>query len=139
MLSEGACQNFTNMMLQHVSVGMALFDARDLCLLTANAHYYQLYQSEPGPSQVTTFAGGLPESERAKSLAIFRTVVDTGVAFRADAYAVTEPHRGTTYWNWELAPIMESGQVRYVLLTITDVTSQTLASQQIHQGVEMER
>jgi PAS domain S-box-containing protein len=139
MLTEGALQNFTNLMLKHVSVGMALFDAHDLCLLTANAYYYRLYQETREPSLATTLAGGLPEPERAKILAIFRTVIDTGVVFRADAYAITEPRRGTTYWNCELEPIMEDGQVRYVLLTVTDVTAQTLAHQQRHQSVEMER
>lgn len=139
MTTEGALQNFTSLMLQHVSVGIALFDARDLCLLTANAYYYRLYQDLLDPSQAMTLAGGLPEPERAKILAIFRTVIDTGMALRADAYAVTGPHRGTTYWNWEIAPIMEDDQVRYVLLTVTDVTAQTLAHQQKHHGVEMER
>lgn len=139
MLTEEALQNFANIMLQHVSVGMALFDAHDLCLLTANAYYHQLFQDIAGSPMATMLADGLPEPERAKIFAIFRTVIDTGVAFRADAYAVTGPRRGTTYWNWELAPIMESGQVGYVLLTVTDVTSQILAQQQKHQSVEMER
>jgi len=139
MLTEGALQNFANIMLQNVSVGMALFDAHDFCLLSANAYYHQLFQDIGGASTAAILADGLPESERAKILAIFRTVIDTGVAFQADAYAVTGPRRGATYWNWELAPIMEDGQVRYLLLTVTDVTSQTLAHQQRHQSVEMER
>jgi PAS domain S-box-containing protein len=139
MLTEKALQNFANLMLQHVPVGLALFDARDLRLLTANAYYRRLYQDSSESSQEATLASGLPESERAKLIAIFRTVIDTGVAFRADAYAITELHRGTTYWNWELTPIMEDGQVRYVLVTVTDVTAQTLAQQQKHQSVETER
>jgi PAS domain S-box-containing protein len=139
MLTEGALQNFASLMMQHAPVGLALFDARDLRLLTANAYYRRLYQMLPDPSLETTLAGGLPEAERAKIIAIFRTVINTGAAFRADGYAISGPRRGITYWDWELTPITEDGQVRYVLATVTDVTNQTLAHQQKHQSVETER
>src|SRR5207247_2342881 len=39
-----------------------------------------------------------------------------------------------THWNWTLEPISNHGQVDYVLLTATEVTSQVLARQQAEQA-----
>jgi hypothetical protein len=36
---------------------------------------------------------------------------------------------GMSYWNWTLDPICEQGRVCYVLLTMTEVTSQVMARQ----------
>jgi len=151
-----ALQTYARLMLEHLPVGTALFGADDLRLLAANIGFHsflyptwrdrralgytlpEILAEVPFPAEVID-----------KIVAIFRRVVETGVDFRVDAYAITGPTRGVTYWDWVLEPINEHGQVRYVLLTVTDVTSHVIERQQAeeahlaltqtHQAVETER
>jgi PAS domain S-box-containing protein len=66
---------------------------------------------------------------------IFQRVVETGEPFAAAEkpfeYA-TQPHRGTTYWNWTLAPIKSTeGRIEGVLLSLLDVTDQVLGRKKL--------
>jgi PAS domain S-box-containing protein len=151
-----ALQTYARLMLEHLPVGTALFDADDLRLLAANTIYHALHKPEWRDGSVLGYT--LPEilaevpfpaDAIDKIVVIFRRVVETGVHFRVNAYAITGPTRGVTYWDWALEPITEHGQVSYVLLTVTDVTSHVierrhaeeahLALTQTHQAVEIER
>ncbi len=65
--------------------------------------------------------------------AIFRRVVETGEPYSVTAKPFEhpdQPERGTTYWDWRLAPVKDSdGRVRRVLLTLMDVTEREKAQQ----------
>ena len=57
---------------------------------------------------------------------IFERVVRTGQAYHVEAapfvYA-RNPDRGTSYWDWTLAPLRDAdGQVQYLVLSLRDVT-----------------
>lgn len=151
-----ALQTYAHIMLEHLPVGTALFSADDLRLLAANSFYHSLHKPRWQDGCVLGYT--LPEilaevpfpaEAIDKIVTIFRRVVETGVDFRVDAYAITGPTRGMTYWDWALRPITEQGQVNCVLLTVTDVTSHVIERQrseeahraltETHQAVETER
>jgi PAS domain S-box-containing protein len=73
----------------------------------------------------------------AENQTIFQQVVETGEAFsvaeRPFVYP-DYPERGTTYWNWSLAPVKGSdGAVEGLVLSLLDVTARRRAQDQIHQ------
>jgi PAS domain S-box-containing protein len=69
--------------------------------------------------------------------AIFDDVVRSKRPYRADAkpfnYAGS-PHQGTTYWNWQITPLLdENGQVQSLVLNLEDVTEQQKALQEVQE------
>ncbi len=146
-----ALRTYAHLMLEHVPVGTALFDARDLRLLAANSRYHSFLEPtwQHGDAIGHLLTEVLPQTERSEIVAIFRRVVETGVVYRAEEYAASVPGGGVTYWNWTLEPISENGQMGYVLLTMTEATSQTVARKsreqaqtelaQTYRAVELER
>jgi PAS domain S-box-containing protein len=144
-------RTYAHLMLEHVPVGMALFDARDLRLLAANTRYHSFLEPtwQHGHAIGRPLTEVLPQTERSEIAAIFRRVAETGDVYRAEEYATSVPGRGVTYWNWTLEPISENGQIGYVLLTMTEATSQTVARKsseqaqtalaQTYRAVELER
>ncbi len=78
-----------------------------------------------------------PEVENER---IFRKVVETGQAYRAWAKPFLYPNnleRGVTYWDWALTPIRdEANGVQFLVLSMEDVTQQTLAQANLRQANE---
>ena len=78
----------------------------------------------------------------AKNQAIFQRVVDTGEPFVANArpFEYTEqtehPERGVTYWDWNLTPIKDEGQVIGLVLLLVNVTERMLAELALRQSEE---
>jgi two-component system CheB/CheR fusion protein len=62
---------------------------------------------------------------------IFRRVAATATPFYVEEKPFVfadQPGRGVTYWNWSLVPMIDAaGQVRRLLLSLTDVTGQVNA------------
>ncbi|MCP4753493.1 MAG: PAS domain-containing protein, partial [Proteobacteria bacterium] len=62
---------------------------------------------------------------------IFRNVVSSGEVFEISAKPFEhpdQPDRGTTYWDWSLAPVKdEKGKVQTLFLSLYDVTEKTQA------------
>lgn len=148
---DTALKAYAHLMLEHLPMGIALFDAHKLRLLAANACYHSFCPPEWQQERAIghSLVDLLPHAERTRITAIFHKVAQTGAAEQAETYMVASPTRGQTYWNWTLYPISEQGQVRYLLLTATDVTSQVAAHKlaeqehtiltQAHQAVDIER
>src|SRR5437667_461929 len=148
---ETALGAYASLMLEHAPAGMALFDAHELRLLAANTRYQALLepQWQHGHALGHPLIESLPRAACTEITALFRRVVETGVSSRMEAYAASARLNGTRYWNWSLEPIAEQGQVRYVLLTITEVTLQVQAQKtakqaetalaQVQQELEMEQ
>ncbi len=128
-------QKYVHLLLEHVPVGIALFDAREMCLLAANARYHTLHQFvwQRGCSVGQALIDIVPHAEYSRLSALFRGVVETGLAYHDEAYAVMVPNHGTRYWNWTLDPIYEYGRVQYLLLTLFDVTTQVTAKMEAEQ------
>lgn len=78
-----------------------------------------------------------PDAENER---IFRQVLASGQAYRADAKPFRhpdQPERGTTYWDIDLLPIHDAeGEVCGLLLSLFDVTEHSLALQQLGEREE---
>src|SRR4051812_41045043 len=132
---DTALRAYAHLMLEHVPVGMALFDARELRLLAANPCYQSLLEPawQNGRAIGRPLTEFLPRAQQTGVVALFRQVAQTGVACRAEASPTSVLERGVTYWSWTLDPIGEQGQVDYLLLTATEVTSEVVAHQHAEQ------
>ena len=126
-----ALEAYAHLMLEHVSLGMALFEAHEMRLLAANPCYQSLLepQWQYGRAIGHALTEFVPSAEHARITELFRRVVKTGVSNRMEAYASPTYAGDMSYWNWTLDPICKQGQICYVLLTVTEVTSQVVARQ----------
>lgn len=124
---------FAEAMLQNGLVGLALFDAQDFRLLAANAPYHHFMNEflemewQHGSAVGHPFTDWLPGAEKIGIVAIFRTVRESGIAFR-DGQFVCRHHVG--YWNWNLDPVRDdSGNIVQLLHTAIDITPHVLERQ----------
>lgn len=134
-------RSYANIMLEHMPVGVALFDAPAFHLLACNP----LFETFLDPGWQNDRAIGHPlsdfipgwvsEAQAASAVRVFRKVVETGTAYRVDWYMAPSRGSGTAYWNWYLEPVADQdGQISYLLLTVNDVTAQVLARQPAEQA-----
>jgi PAS domain S-box-containing protein len=137
---------FANTMLEYTAAGMAIFDARDLRLLEANAPYVNFVATIRRPQDEPPFAPGASlldcqDSEGARrTVSICREVI----ASKQPHYEKEEMNVNalgeTTYWNWTLAPILdEQGNVTHIVQTLNDVTAQVEARQQAEEAQQQLR
>ena len=126
---ETALGAYAPLMLEHVPAGIALFDAYELRLLAANTHYQDLLepQWQHGHALGHRLIEFLPRTAYTEIAALFQKVLETGVSSRLEGYATPACVNGTRYWDYSLEPIAEQGQVRYVLLTVTEIIMQLQA------------
>ncbi len=122
-------QAYMHLMLEHLPVGVALFDVSDFRLLAANAQYHALQQPawQHGHALGHTLAELFPEEECLAITALFQLVTRTGVACHIDKDVYTTLAQGGTFWHGALDPIFEHDQVCYVMLTLTEILPQSVA------------
>ncbi|HVB25256.1 MAG TPA: ATP-binding protein [Ktedonobacteraceae bacterium] len=123
----------TNLIFEHMPIGVALFDTRNFLLLHANPMYLSSLDTawQNGRALEQPISDWLPKAEENGILAIFSNVVFTGIPYRANEYAFPSFERGMTYWNWTIDPLRdESGRVAQLLVTTYEITAQVLARQQ---------
>src|SRR5437588_4996539 len=132
---------YIDVMLEHLPIGVALFDAQDLRLLAANALYNIFLDTflEPqwrnGQAFGHPFPEWLPGAEATGMISIFRTVAENGIPYRAGEYVFPAFKSGITYWNWTLDPVQDTdGRIVQLLQTATEVTTQVIARQQAEQA-----
>lgn len=130
--SQTKLHDFADMMLEHMPVGVALFEAETLRLLTADTRF----QAFLGPCWQEGKAIGqllldwIPETHIPSITAIFRSVAETDIPYRGEEYPFHK-EQSITYWNWMLDPIHDNeGRITHLLLTISNVTGQVQARQQ---------
>src|SRR5712691_175175 len=134
-------RSYVDLMLEHMPVGVALFDAENLRLLAANALYHTFLNMYLDPRWRDGRAIGfpitdwLPREEPIDTFPILRTVAETGNPYRTGEYAFHVPRHGLTYWNWTVDPVRDhNGHISQLLLTASNVTTQVLARQQAEQA-----
>src|SRR5207248_5629260 len=130
--SQTKLHDFAGVMLEQMPIGVALFEAETLRLVTANPRF----QAFLGPYWQEGKAIGqllfdwIPETHIPSITAIFRKVAETGIPSRREEYPFHKEQH-TTYWNWMLDPIHDNdGRITHLLLTASNVTPQVLARQQ---------
>ncbi len=135
---------YAGILLEHIPAGVALFDARDFCLLAANQRFYHFIQTHLDASRESDTLIGHPlaewlpaadAAEAAALVALFRTVSETGLPYQAEEYAVRLPNRNLVYWNWSLHPVPdEQGHTIHLALYGRDVTASVLARHQVEEA-----
>ncbi len=126
--------SYSDAILQHMSIGVALFDADNFILLAASNlfHTSLVPPWQDGRAIGHTLTEWLPDAEATGVVDIFRRVAETGTSYHNSEYAFPSFERGMTYWNWTLDPIRNSsGRIVQLLLTATDITEQVQARKQI--------
>ncbi len=132
---ETSHEVYTHLMIEHVPAGVALFDAHTLRLLAVNRRY----QEAPRPAWLHGCVPGealpnwLHEPEHSRIIALFQAVVQGKRAYHTEVYAAPLSVSEAGYWQWRLDPIQEQGQIRYLLLTLTQLTAQMRADQPAYQ------
>ncbi|HEX6480797.1 MAG TPA: ATP-binding protein [Ktedonobacteraceae bacterium] len=154
--TKAKAEQYTDIMLEHMPVGVALYDVHDFRLLMANPLYHKFLDSNLAPAWKGGRAIGhplmdwVPGEVASYFISIFRRVAETGEQYRAGEYVLQGHACGITYWNWTLDPIRNSeGHINLLLLIANEVTTQVLARQeaeeahaslsQVNRTVEVER
>ncbi|MBV9231850.1 MAG: PAS domain-containing protein [Chloroflexi bacterium] len=139
--SNASTDRYTDMMLEHTSVAIAVYDAKDLCLLEANTHFLTILDTFLSPEWQHGKIIGHAMSEwirEAQNLAImdiYHKVVETGIPYRGTEFALSTLRRPLSYWNWSLDPVKDAeGQITHLIMTGTEVTTQVLERQQAEQA-----
>src|SRR6266581_4029743 len=126
---ETSLSAYEHLMIDHLPIGIALFDAHDLRVLAAN----RLYQSRLAPQWRRgkaighTLAEVIANAESAGYVEVFRKVAQTGIPYNAEEYIAIDCPGATAYWKWRLDPLVEQDEVRYLLLSATEVTAEVVA------------
>jgi PAS domain S-box-containing protein len=118
-------RSYEQIILDHLSLGTALLDAKNFRLLKANSLFLALLNKYVSLSWQYGLAIGhqLPEFlPRPRLIELFQQVAETGKPFQAYDRTFPEVDEGKSFWNWELKPLSEDGQINYLLLTIIPAT-----------------
>ena len=136
---ESILQSYAPLIVEHLPVGVALFDARNLRMVATNRRYPALLNAKwqqgraVGHHLTEVLPANVPAEEVSALVEIFRRVAETGESYHYEEHAFPSTGRGIMYWDWKLDPIHENGQVSYLLLSATDVTSQVEARLRVEQ------
>jgi PAS domain S-box-containing protein len=126
---------YTAQMLEDIPIAVALVDARDFRVITANRCFSALFantimeRKNSGNSQKKQ---RLPDFFSAPNasfvLELFRSVIQTGKAYQSQEFPLLHPERGLTYWSGSVTPIHDTpGQTEQLLIAASDVTEQVKA------------
>lgn len=132
-------QKYREALLAHGPVCLALFDAHDLRLLAMNAAYETLLKLFAEPDRASRAIGEPLSSwghtlEAAGVPTIFRTVIQTGIAYHNREFGIHTLKQGTTYWDWSLEPLFdEQKNVVQLHLTAMNITQHMRERQHIQQ------
>jgi PAS domain S-box-containing protein len=111
-----------NTILENTSTYLAYLD-QDFNFVSINDAYAKLNKKSKDGLIGMNYFEVYPENENRE---IFKAVKETGEAaeFKAKPYTFPdEPERGTTYWDWRLAPIKDAGgTVQGFVFSLSDVT-----------------
>lgn len=137
-------EQYTDIMLQHMPVGVALYEADSLRLLSANALFHKYTETfldarwREGRIIGHPLQDWFPEEELAPILAAFHTVAESGVSYQSGAYPIHLPPHGTTYWNWALEAVRnDEGRIIHLVATVSDTTGQVLARKGVEERAQV--
>lgn len=120
--------------LEHLPVGVALFEVHSWRLLAANAAYESLLDPvwQKGQAIGHQLSEFFPQAEASDVVTLFRQVAQkrTPAQLELSVFpSALPPHN--TYWTWALSPLLDPiGEVIQILLTVSNMTSQMLTWQQ---------
>lgn len=125
-----------DVVLEHLPVGVAVYDVQEFRLLEANALFLASVEPFLDPCWLNGQVIGHTLAEFGArlhplcSIDVFQSVVEQRKAYRGEALPLPVPQSPLTYWNWTLDLIEVQAGVYHLLQTIIDVTDQEQARQQ---------
>ena len=127
----------TDMILEHLPVGVALLDVQQPIILRANRQFQTNMNTLWNENQIIgrPMTEWLPGLEELGMLEIFHAVATTGIPFHIDEFSYPSPDGQITYWNWTLTPIHDDEEhIVHLLLTTREITEIVRARQQSEQA-----
>jgi signal transduction histidine kinase len=127
-----------DIVLERLPVGVAVYDVLEFRLLEANAFF--LTNVEPfldphwqhGQAIGHTLAEFGARLHQICNIDVFRSVAESGKAYREDALPLATPQGSIQYLDWTLEVIPGADDEQYLLLqTMMDVTTQVQARRQV--------
>lgn len=131
---------YADAVLEHLPVGVAVYDVQEFRLLEANTLFLTRVQAFLEPCWRDARTIGHPLTEFGSrldplcSIEMFRSVVESGKGCRGEALPLSTQQGSLTYWDWTLDVIEAQDGARHLLQTITDVTNQEHVRQQAIQA-----
>ncbi|HLZ60949.1 MAG TPA: ATP-binding protein [Ktedonosporobacter sp.] len=143
--------SYMQIMLEHTSVGMAVYDALDLCLLEANTTFLTIFENLLTPywqhgkilghclTDWCFIKNDLSPRHHSEAvlhhvIEVFHTVAQTGIPYRGAEYAAGNDQNGPRYWNWAVDPVRApDGHIVYLVHTASEITEQIRARKQAEQ------
>jgi len=136
--TEAKKYHYADIVLEHLPVGVAVYDAQEFRLLEANTLFLTNLEPflDPCWQQERAIGHTLAELEICNFMDIFRSVAESAEAYRGEALPLATLQGQLTYWDWTL-DLIEDGENRHLLQTMTNVTAQVQERRQALQGGEM--
>ncbi len=130
--------HYADIVLEHLPVGVAVYDVQEFRLLEANTLFLTNLEPflDPCWQQEQAVGHTLAEFGPCHFIDIFRSVVESGERYQGEALPFAMSQGQLTYWNWTL-DLIEDGENRHLLQTMTDVTAQVQARQQVLRSGEV--
>lgn len=128
------CSLFT-----HAPVGMAIFEAREPYRIAAhNPAYLKIW---PEAFHAEGIVGKniiefLAADEQERVRAVFREVIETGRPKLIREFFHVCPDHGGTWWNWNLTPVFENGEVIAFIHMLAEVTDTVRSKEEMTRLVE---
>jgi PAS domain S-box-containing protein len=126
-----------DMMLEDLSVGVAIFEASTFCLLAANAAYQSLLEPmwQEGRAIGHSLVEICPPAEVDGAIALFHRLSAMCMRSEPDLAVSAQFFHRSAYWNWTLSPIYDqAGQVMHLLLTVNKIPNQIIDQRQAERG-----
>lgn len=120
--------------------GVAVYSVPDLMLVKANQTYLNFLDS-PYNEMSNSIGRRINEivSDWEGSLAeqYWREGIKTSKSFRVNEYMHKQHCRGISYWDSIVTPVMENGEVKYLVSNAQDVTERVISRKKVEEQMEV--
>lgn len=131
---------FMDRLMSDEKIGIAIFEAKDFKLLKANQTYLN-YLPKPFNTEETSYEKPLreiiPEFKNERGEGEWRRIVEQNQSIYVTELKGLLLGTDDRYWDNTITPIVEDGQVRYVVSMLQDVTERVLSREHIRERTKM--
>ncbi|HEY4386154.1 MAG TPA: PAS domain-containing protein, partial [Ktedonobacteraceae bacterium] len=129
-------KHYAHIMLEHISAGLAVYDAKELCLLEANTLYIHLLDNILAEDWRGGKALGHSMHEWGESVQDegminqFQQIIESGQTSHVKEFSVRKPQQEIAYWNTTLQAVQdEQGNISHIIHSVSDISEQVYARQ----------
>jgi signal transduction histidine kinase len=129
-------KHYAHIMLEHISTGLAVYDAKELCLLEANTLYIHLLDNMLAEDWRGGKALGHSMHEWGENIQDegminqFQQIIESGQTSHVKEFSVCNPQQEIAYWNATLQAVQdEQGNISHIIHSVSDISEQVYARQ----------